>query len=203
MKKPKRAGDDWHKQLRLDMQFAETMLMKTGEVAPLAVLHSADTVRMVPYETDVADTPAEFLQLVQLIAVAENAQAVSFMSEAWVAKVAKEPGEGAAAFQARTGTIRPSKSENRTETVYVAICYRDKETGERIAIGTVREIERRANGKPAGLKPAEMGIEGWQGRAFELMPEAPPTPVSQSAARAALAIMGFREQAIGARRYDA
>lgn len=81
--RPKPAGGDWHKQLRLDMQFAEKVLLDTGEVTAQFVVHSADAIRIIitPWRSD--DEKAAYRQLVRMFCIAHDAIACSAIGEAW------------------------------------------------------------------------------------------------------------------------
>ena len=76
----------------------------------------------------------------------------------------------------------------------VMIIYRD-DAGERRIISDTKEIERRANGKPSGLKPYRLndGCDVLGGAIVDTFPEFKPTKAQQHAARVILHLAGMEE----------
>jgi hypothetical protein len=190
--KPKVADNDWQKQLRMDMAFAEKTLLAKGAIMPMFVVHSAAGVHAIgtPWHDD--EEKAQYRNIVRLHCIALNARAVSVIVEAWTTSHQRLPGEGAAAFHARVHAVLARDSEARREVVVVHLMYRDGD-GVRQIISDTREIERRANGKPSGLVSF-----GWResgdvtGPLLDVFPETPPTDIEQAVAREKLASIRTR-----------
>lgn len=188
-RKPKYAAGDntierWREQLRYDAAFASKALVEQGEIIPMFVVHARDdgpnVVVATPWKDD-ADKDIAVLA-VKAVCVAHDAVALSQIVEAWMR--APAPGEDASNY------LPPSKAENRREVVMCTVAWRDDATGERRELHDIREIERRANGKPSGLKPGSGGTESGAGdiagRMIEILPERRPTPEEQAKAREAI-----------------
>jgi hypothetical protein len=191
-RKPKYATGDntidrWREQLRYDAAFAQEALIKQGHIVPMFVVHTRDdgpnVVIAVPWKDDSDKTVA--LMTVKALCVAHDAVAISQIVEAWMR--AAMPGEREADYQ----NLPPSKAENRREIVMCTVCWRDDATGARRGIHDMREIVRRANGRPSGLAPLDRAVAGavepsegsLEDRMVELLPETRPTPQERAKAR--------------------
>jgi hypothetical protein len=193
--KPKRAAD-WQKQLRFDMQYAEKMLIDHGELSAMFVVHTKDAshVLLTPWRDD--HEKAMCRHLARLWCIAHDAQALTFITEAWIRSLDQRPGETRAEFDARADAVQPRDAEDRREVVMVVIAYRD-DAGERQIVFESREIQRRANGKPSGLVPLSKSntIDKLTGRMVDVLPEITPSMAQQAAAKMLLATMKMEHSA--------
>jgi hypothetical protein len=187
--KPNSARGDWEKQVRFDMAFAERMLLKQGDVGRMFVMHAKDAQHVMAAPWKGNDEKARILTMVRAYCIAYDAEALSFISEAWIRHLDRAPGETEAEFRARSNAIRPSEAEDRREVVMVVIMYRDA-AGERQIVSDTREITRRDNGKPDGLTPYRMneGMDMLSGGIIETFPRWPASPEQRDLARIALGI---------------
>jgi hypothetical protein len=178
---------DWEKQLRFDMAYAEKVLLDHGELSAMFVVHTEDArhVLLTPWKDD--HEKAMCRQAARLWCIAHDAIALTFITEAWILSLTRAHGETDAEFEARKDAVMPRDAEDRIEVVMVVIAYRDA-AGERQTLFESREIERRANGKPGGLKAfaSNKSYEGLTGRMVDVLPEQAPSAVEQAAARALL-----------------
>jgi hypothetical protein len=192
--KPTSARGDWVKQLRFDMMFAEKTLLKSGEVSTMVVVHAKGEKHVIaaPWHND--EEKAALLEMINAYCIAHEAEALTYISEAWVRYVQKAPGETEAEYQARK-EVRPRDAEDRREVVIVMIMYRD-DGGERQVVSDTKEIVRRANGKPDGLKPYRLngGMDVLGGAIVEAFPEWPPSSAERIAAEAILKVFGMIER---------
>jgi hypothetical protein len=160
------------------------MLLKDGYVGRIFIVHTQDRAKHVlaaPWQDDVERE--RYLEFIQAYCTAHNAEALCFISEAWVRYLLPLPRETEAEFQARVDAVRPRDAHDRIEVVGVMVMYRD-DAGERQVVSDTMEIERRANGKPSGLKPFRLneGTDIFGGAVAEAFPQFPPDPAEQMAA---------------------
>jgi hypothetical protein len=185
--KPKSARGDWTKQLRFDMAYAEKTLLKDGEVGSMFVVHAKERMHLIAAPWRDEGEKAAILDLVRAYCIAEDAAALTYLSEAWTRHMQQAPNETEAEFRARIDAVRPRDAEDRREMVLVMTMFRD-DAGERQVVSDSREIERRANGKPSGLKPHRVN-KGWDvlaGAIVDAFPQWPPSPAEREAACAVL-----------------
>jgi hypothetical protein len=193
--RPKTAGGDWAKQLRFDMQFAEKTLVKQGSVNAMYIVHTKDAIHAIPTPWSDDAEKAAYLDMVRVYAVAHEAIAVVYVGEAWVRHVMQASSESQAEFHARVDAVRPRDAEDRREVVSVHIAYYD-DAGERQIISDTKEIDRRADGKPSGLKPYRDDHGGWDvvgGAVVEVLPKQAPSMAERIAAQAILNAAGMSD----------
>lgn len=201
MQKPKQApAGRWDAQLRHDMAFAQRTLLATGRMFPLAIVHSPETLFAVPLDYSGDEEKLRAHRFLAVLMLAHDAMAFSHITEAWVRHGARRHGESEAAFDERATAVRPSEAEDRIEVVIATLTYRDAD-GERRTLSDIREIERRANGKPSGLKPLPDMAGEIGGTIPELLPPVLLKPEDKTIAREVLArlakIYGRRMEVIG------
>jgi hypothetical protein len=191
--RPKSARGDWAKQLRWDMQFAERTLVKQGSINAMYVVHTKNAIHAIatPWRDD--DEKAGYLDMVRVYAIAKEAIAVAYIGEAWVRHVVQASSESQAEFNARVDAVRPRDAEDRREVVSIHIAYYD-DAGERQIISDTKEIDRRGDGKPVGLKPYRDDYQGWDivaGAVVEVLPDQAPSMAERIAAQAILKAAGM------------
>lgn len=194
LRKPKRAAgpnsvERWRQQLRFSMTWAEKVLVQDGAVLPFFHIITPDGQRDIVVSAEFRDSESKQMSvtLVQLLCVVHDAVAVSFTAEAWMKSIRKTPNETKAEFDERAFEVPPSQSESRIEVVVSTVSWRD-EAGERLSLSDNREIERRSNGKPSGLK-AIPGINEptkITGRMADILPTRLASPEDKRRATAAL-----------------
>jgi hypothetical protein len=188
MIKPKSAHGDWSKQLRLDMMFAEKCLLDGGQVPAMFIVHTPTAQHLIPTPWQNSDEKATYQQLVRLMCVAYGATALTAITEVWVRRVMRHDRETDAEYHARIEAYPPSEAHDRTEAVFVMICWREQ--NERKVLFESREITRRANGKPEGLAPITWGgdesYDELGGTMTEILPDRVATPDEVAAARSIL-----------------
>jgi hypothetical protein len=192
--RPKSARGDWIKQLRFDMAFAEKTLLQRGELGTMFVVHTKDAKHVVAGGWEDDDEKAAKLEMLRTYCIACDAEALTYISEAWTRHLSQMPSETKAEFQARVDAVLPRNAEDRREMVMVMIMYRD-DAGQRQVVSDSREIQRRANGKPSGLTPHRLN-EGWDvlgGPIVDAFPEWPPSFHERIAAQAILKAAGMSE----------
>lgn len=124
--------------------------------------------------------------MIRLMAVAHEADAISYVSEAWMRKVDKAHGETEAEHHARAAEIAPSQAEDRMEVVICSIAWRDG-FGQRQSTMRAREMVRGDDGKLVELRPMAWteDRDGYaEGPAMELLPVRRPSPEQVAKARA-------------------
>ena len=191
----KSARGDWVKQLRFDMQFAERTLVKQGSVNAMYVVHTKDAVHAIPTPWRDDAEKAAYLDMVRVYAIAHEAIAVVHIGEAWIRHLVQAHNESEAEFDARAHAVLPRNAEDRREVVSIHIAYYD-DAGERKVISDTKEIDRRADGKPLGLKPYRDDYRGWDvvgGAVVEVLPEQAPSMAERFAAQAILKSAGMAE----------
>jgi hypothetical protein len=192
--RPKSASGDWTRQLRFDMAFAEKTLLKDGYLGRIFVVHTKDQKLVIPGQWDSDRERGAMLEVIKAHCLALNAEALSFISEAWARHLQQAHGETNAEFRTRVDAVRPRDAEDRVEVVIVLTMFRD-DAGQRQVISDTREIERRANGKPSGLKAFRLN-EGWDvldDAVVDAFPEFEPSRAQQHAARVLLHLAGMGE----------
>ena len=193
--KPKSAAGDWAKQVRFDMMFAEKTLLKQGEVRTMVVVHAKGEKHVIaaPWRDD--EERAALVEMINAYCIAHDAEALTYISEAWVRYLKQAPGETDDEYQGRIDAVRPRDAEDRREVVIVMCMYRD-EGGERQVVSDTKEIVRRANGKPDGLKPYRLndGMDVLVGGIVEAFPQWPPSSAERIAAEAILTVFGMIER---------
>jgi hypothetical protein len=122
------------KAFKLDCEFAAKALRTQGSLATMFVIrgHGGEVIPMM-----FADgTKEDCYRMVQLAAIAHDAEAVSNISEAWTLPAGPRPPE-----------VLPADSERRIEVIAVQIVTLEE------ALCSMREIIRDAEGKFTGLGP--------------------------------------------------
>jgi len=181
-KKPTRATGqdgkpDWPKQLRFDIEYAKQQIRDHGSCDMLLVIYPRSGPPNVLYagknlRRD-AGSKESMYGMAHLIAIATDATAFAFISEAWMAP-ADSP-------------VLPSQSERREECIVACVCHRD-EHDEKHWLGDMWRIERGPNGKPNGfthIGADKMVPENFRVR--DIIPDQSPNAESVMAARQALA----------------
>lgn len=142
-----RAGAiDWEKQRRFDVEFAKQMLLETGEVRPMFVIHTAAFTKLFLALWDSPEQKRMTQRLIMLRAAVDNAEGVTFIGEAWVRNVEKAMNETEAEHRARALEIPPADAEDRMEVVIVTTEYRTADGPQSHC--TLLDIVRDAAGKP-------------------------------------------------------
>lgn len=166
-----------------DVAHAELMLTTDGQVAPLAVMHSADTARafLMPLSNPTMKKLA--FELVRSFCIAWDVEVLVTINECWVATAKR--GESIDAYTDRTGS--PSQDPTRKEVVLVSAFWR--QDNRRRSYCSMHEIERDGSGNPTGLsldmiKGSGAGEMG--GQFAEMFPERRPTREASRRALAAL-----------------
>ena len=160
------------KAFRSDCDFAAKHLRLQGFVRMMFVIRGHDG-QVIPILV-AGGEKADAYRMVQLAAVAHDAEAVSCISEAWTL-----PPE------ATTLDVLPSESERRIEVIAVQLVTLDE------ALGSMREILRDAEGGIAGLgpermKPTMVPARDFGGMMSEVVPPRRPNQDQQTTARALL-----------------
>jgi hypothetical protein len=181
----------WAEALAYDADFAEKTLIERGEVLPMFVIHAAGALYILnaSFESDAAKQRA--YSIVQVMAIAHAADAVSMIAEAWVRSVPQRHGESEAEWRKRGTDVMPSQAEDRIEVVSVVLGYRGK-TSDRHTLHSLREIIRGDDGKPTGLKPDDTQERGKPGGIMaDLVPRVPPSPGERAEAQALLKLVAL------------
>ena len=172
------------KAFRQDCDFAAKHLRLQGFVRMMFVIRGHDG-QVIPIMV-AGGEKADAYRMVQLAAVAHDAEAVSCISEAWTL-----PPE------ATMPNVLPSESERRIEVIAVQLVTLDE------ALGSMREILRDAAGRIAGLgpermKPTMVPAPDFGGMMSKVVPSSRPSPEAQAEARALLE--QFADRLAGAER---
>jgi hypothetical protein len=185
----KNGAIDWVQQLRFDVEYAKRILLTSGEVRPMFVMHTREGVKVFAMTAPNEEARLAIFKLLALTCIAENAEGLTFISEAWMRKLPQLAGEtpAEARRRAKQGPM-PSQAEDRIEIVIVQTAYRDPETGERRVLCDAREILRGADGKPSGVKESQgEQPDSLEGRIVNIFPVEPPGEAARSLARTVLA----------------
>jgi hypothetical protein len=168
-------GRDWRKRAEADFEFARKVLLEVGKVSPMYIVHGAE--RVVPVYCG-QFPKADQRKIMRLICIAERAEAIAMIGEAWTAR-AKRGEEHLPASH----IVPPSEREDRIEVVMVSMTWR--EDGERRTVMRVGEIVRDAAGKAVELKaePVSGAADEFAGPATEILPERMPDAFAVKAAR--------------------
>jgi len=137
---------DWTEQLRTDAAFARHVLMEQGSVAPMFVFHCPYYTRVMGAEWSTVREKRLIQRIVALHAAAEDAEAISFVSEAWVSSPRQGPDESDAAYLRRVESMTPSEDPERHEVLITTVVYR--EGGKVLPLLQVEDIVRDHDGSP-------------------------------------------------------
>jgi hypothetical protein len=172
---------DWQDQLKRDVDFARTALLKQGSLMPMFILHCPDEVRIVGagWADDTEKRRAQ--QMVGLMALAANATAISFISEAWSRAVMRHPRETEAEHQARIDAVRPAEAEDRTEVLIVSLTYR--ENNERHSLVSTLDMMRTVDGTLTEVIEREAVDAEFGGAMTDLLCPVETTPDIRTAAQ--------------------
>lgn len=186
---------DWRKQLASDVDFARSVILSLGEVQAMFVLHSPEKSQAVAANWSDREEKRLTRALVRLLAIAEGAEAISFMCEGWSAECPKLPGESSADTRHRAEAGTPiSEREDRVEVLMVVNVYRENDKSH--CRGVMMEIVRDADGKVSDLvertKPG--GDSGFEGPLINLLVDAEPSPEERRKAQAMLSKMQILHQ---------
>ena len=159
----------WH----IETVSASLRLVDRGSLlSTFVIFNGAATPRRVTADWNDNAGRDDLFRLVGLIAIAEAAVAIVWLSEAWV--VLGNPNL----------ELPPSKSERRQEVLLSAVIGRNTDTGELLHQAAVRHMDRDLAGKLVGLSDMDLppGVEA-QGRLVELLPPETPTLAERRRAR--------------------
>ena len=172
---------DWQDQLKRDVYFARTALLKQGSLMPMFILHCPDEVRIVGAGWADAREKRRAQQMVGLMALAANATAISFISEAWSRAVMRHPRETEAEHQARIDAVRPAEAEDRTEVLIVSLTYR--ENNERHSLVSTLDMMRAVDGTLTEVIEREAVDAEFGGTMTDLLCPVETTPEIRTAAQ--------------------
>jgi hypothetical protein len=141
----------WNDRLAFDFRYAKDMLAKNGEVISMFIVHcKSGDLKIVPAMWDNGEQKKIVQNSVAVMAVAEEAPAISFISEAWQRKLPKADDESEDQWLERADNLTDEQRETlpATEIVIVSCVYR--ENGERHVIAASAEIMRDDDGDVTG-----------------------------------------------------
>ena len=178
----------WSEQLSRDVAFARSVMLTQGEVQPMFVLHSATESKVIGAAWENIEDKRRVRAFVAMLALADNAEALSFMAEGWSINRPRLPGETEAAARKRFEGAVPSEAEDRVEILMVVNSYRD-DAGERRTRGVMLEIIRDTEGKVTGLveRTPEGGDAELEGPLANLLPAREPPAIVREEAKRTLA----------------
>ena len=189
---PKRAPD-WNRQMRFDIEFAKRMLLDTGAVRPMFILHLPDAIKVIQTHWTSTEEKRTTQKLMALMAAADGAEAVVFIAEAWWRAVPQRPGETEAEHKARVEAVPPSEAEDRIEVVMIASSFRVD--GHKQSKAVALEIIRGASGRPRTLREISEPGASVSGAVADLLTDEPLTEelrgVAQRAFDSYAAEVGF------------
>jgi hypothetical protein len=141
----------WNDRLAFDFKYAKDMLNKHGEVVAMFVVHcKSGDLKVVPAQWEDGEQKMTLQNAVAVMAVAEEAPAISFISEAWQRKLPKADDESEDQWLERASNLSDEQREAlpAKEIVIVSCVYR--ENGERHVIAASAEIVRDGDGDVTG-----------------------------------------------------
>ncbi len=184
-----RTKADWQKWLNYDVEFATDTLIKSGSLSQQFIIHGRDGA-VFPLVTPVFSQGDKRLirDIVKIFCLAKDAAAVSVMGEAWVTTMPARSGEDLeqALQRAEKEQLPPSKSEVRTEQIFVAMVYYD-ESGTRQAMSALAEILRGPDGKVTGTSEVRHTAGNIAGQIVDVLSVDRPSWAQVARAKAALA----------------
>lgn len=160
-----------------DVQFAMSVLRRTGDLSPMFVIHGASG-EVVPISalTETDEEKDQTYKLIELLNVACNARAYTHMATAWMSRP-KNQGESA---------VRPSLDPDRQEIMIVSVITRTA------ILAHITKIFRDDAGNITDLEHMEIdGKTAISGRAAELLPLVDITPEMTMEAKVILNKLGI------------
>jgi hypothetical protein len=145
---------DWKAQIERSSDFAREILIKHGELAPMFVIYADNAIHVIQTKWNDRAHKRIVMHLMALKAASLGANAVVFMSEAWMPRPSRQPGETEADFRERALNMVPSEATDQIEVVVITASYHDADQ-QRRTVAETREIIRNAAGKPIDLKLME------------------------------------------------
>jgi hypothetical protein len=142
--------DKWTQQLGFDLEWAKGRLLEEGSVVTIFNVFAANTVHTVPCLWRSDRERDEGLALIKALAIVHGAEALSFLSEAWVRHQHPYVGESDEGYAKRLTAINPSQSEDRREVLICSVVYNDDD-GHKRKVERMCEIIRDDDGKPIDL----------------------------------------------------
>ena len=169
---------NWQDRLAYDFKYAKDMLKKYGDVQPMFVVHCKDGAMKVVFARWEDGEQKHTLQsAVVLMAVAEEAPAISFISEAWQRHMPIADDESEDQWMERANNLTDEQREAlpAKEIVICTCAYR--ENGERHVIAASAEIMRDGDGDVTGTVDlgGEDGPEDMTGPMVEILCPYEPT----------------------------
>jgi hypothetical protein len=127
----------WIEQLDFDLNFCASRLAQTGEITPMATLHTRHG--LLPVLADMGGNNKHMAKAaIVALCVATGADGMTWMVEGWQSRCGPGGRE-----------IAPSEDPNRVEVVNVMAAYYDPADGTRKSIAVVRRILRDGSGRPS------------------------------------------------------
>ncbi len=183
-----RTKADWQRWLDDDVKFATKILIEHGSIAPQFIVHTRDGA-IFPIVSPLFSQNDKKLMydFLKCFCIAKDAIAVSAMGEAWMTVMPSRPAESLdQAYQRAEKELSPSKSEVRTEQVFVTLVYYDNDDSRQVMSALV-EIVRGPDGSPTGTGAIRRTQGDAVGRMIEILPEDRSSWAAVTRAKAALA----------------
>jgi hypothetical protein len=169
--------NEWTTWLEQDMAFTTKILLTSGRVTPMYILHTRGGQKLVIGATFESDNEKHMMHMyVQLMCVAHDVIAFSFHSEAWMRAMTRESGESLAEMQKRASSEHPSDAD-RKEIISVTLVYRDEEAqaAGRKTLEAIGEIVRDSAGKVIAVTRMDMPAGGQSsGAILKILPNGRP-----------------------------
>jgi hypothetical protein len=137
---------DWIAQMHADADFAKALLISNGEVKPMFIIHCPEHVKVVGAAWKNTEEKRITQKLISMQAALDDAEAISFISEAWCREVRRYDGESKADHTKRINAVAPSEAEDRIEIIMIAVNYRERNRTR--TAGMSLEIIRDKDGVP-------------------------------------------------------
>jgi hypothetical protein len=168
----------WQDRLAFDFRYAKDMLTKYGEVVSMFIVHcKGGDLKVVPAQWETGEQKMTLQNAVAVMAVAEEAPAISFISEAWQRHVPMADDESEDQWMERADNLTDEQREAlpAKEIVIVSCVYR--ENGERHVIAASAEMVRDADGDVTGTVDlgGKDGPEGLTGPMVDILCPGEPT----------------------------
>jgi hypothetical protein len=171
---------DWNAQLNVDYEFAKNMVLTEGAVSAMFVIYTGDIRKVFGVELDNKELVTTFMRIVT---IAENADAVSFLAEAWTKSFKREAGETDDSMYAQIEKTPISEQPGREEVIIVTCTYfnDDDNRHELVKMG---RIDRGESGKPFRIVDMkEESYDSSKGIFSSILPVRRPTYAQRRRAR--------------------
>jgi hypothetical protein len=169
---------NWKDRLDKDYNFAKHMILTQGACQPMFIIHTKKEAKIFGVGMQDDKTKDAITMFMRMTALADNAEAVSFLAEGWSKNFPVNVDDKTVAK-----SLPISQQPDKQEVILVTCSYFDF-SGKRHTVSRMGRIERDGKGHPSDVVDLDSSVSDTSGGRFTtILPWKRPTPEQQRNAR--------------------